>query len=311
MKRIMLVLTYSLVSFLTAVCLFTVMMLVANSAYAYPANDGNVSQTRAATAVASVRVNNIAGSVTVQGWSNNQVQVTGTLTDGVTLDFHGSADDLEIRAVYPNNSRNHAEADLTVHVPTASRLWVNTVSADINAGGLSGRAQLESVSGDVTLNSHDNDIAAKSGSGEVGITGSAPAAHVFGHSISGDVKISHVDGDVQAESISGTVKLFDSRLDRVRLNSTSGNVDFAATLAKSGNYSFNSTSGNLSLEFAKTPDARFDIYSFSGDISNNFGPRAQRTSEFGPGMELHFTSGNGDAQVTAHTLSGNITLRGP
>ncbi|MGH8313062.1 MAG: DUF4097 family beta strand repeat-containing protein, partial [Gammaproteobacteria bacterium] len=252
-----------------------------------------------------------AGSITVQGWNNNQLRVTGTLTDGVTLDIHGSADDLEIRAVYPNDSRNHAEADLTIQVPAASRLWVNTVSADIGASGLSGRAQLESVSGDVTLDSRANDIAAKSVSGEVGITGSAPEAHVFGHSISGDVKISSVDGDVQAESISGTVKLFQSRVDRVRLNSTSGNVDFSAALAKSGSYSFNSTSGNLSLAFPKAPDARFDIYSFSGDISNNFGPRAQRTSEFGPGMELHFTSGKGDAQVTAHTLSGNITLHAP
>ncbi|MGH8377990.1 MAG: DUF4097 family beta strand repeat-containing protein, partial [Gammaproteobacteria bacterium] len=148
-------------------------------------------------------------------------------------------------------------------------------------------------------------------SGEVGITGSAPGAHVLGHSISGDVKISGVDGDVQAESISGTVKLFQSRLDRARLNSTSGNVDFSAALAKSGSYSFNSTSGNLSLSFPKAPDARFDIYSFSGDIDNNFGPKPQRTSEYGPGVELHFTSGKGDAQVTAHTLSGNITLHAP
>lgn len=311
MKRIMLVLTYSLVSFVTAVGLFTVMMLVANSAYAYPSNDSSVNQTRAATANASVRVNNIAGSIKVQGWNNNQVRVTGTLTGDVTLDIHGSADDLEIRAVYPNNSHNQSEADLTIQVPVASRLTVNTVSADIGASGLSGRAQLDSVSGDVTLNSHAGDIAAKSVSGEVTITGSAPGAHVYGHSISGDVKISSVDGDVQAESISGTVKVFGSHVDRVRLNSTSGNVEFSAALAKSGSYSFNSTSGNLSLAFPRTPDARFDIYSFSGDINNNFGPRAQRTSEFGPGMELHFTSGKGDAQVTAHTLSGNITLRTP
>ncbi|MDE2070607.1 MAG: DUF4097 family beta strand repeat protein [Gammaproteobacteria bacterium] len=311
MKRIMLVLTYTLVSFVTAVCLFTVMMLVANSAYAYPANDGNVNQIRPATANASVRVNNIAGSIRVQGWNNNQVQVTGTLSGDVTLDIHGSADDLEIRAVYPQNSHNHAEADLTIHVPVASRLSVNTVSADIGASGLSGRAQLESVSGDVTLDSRDSDISARSVSGEVTITGSASGTHVFGHSISGDVKISGVDGYVDAESISGTVKVFQSRLGRVRMSSTSGNVDFSAPLAKSGNYSFNSTSGNLSLTFSKTPDARFDIYSFSGDIDNSFGPRAQRTSEYGPGMELHFVSGAGGAQVTAHTLSGNITLRAP
>lgn len=311
MKRPLLVLIYSLISSAVAVCLFVAMMLVANSAYAQTASGDNVNETRSATAHATVRVNNIAGSVHLLGWHNNQVQVTGTLTGDVTLDFHGSGDYLEIRAVYPNNSHNNAEADLTVRVPEAGRVTVNTVSADINAKALNGSAQLESVSGNVTLDSHDRDIAVKSVSGAVTVSGSAPGAHVLGHSISGDVKISGVDGDVQAESISGTVKVFQSRLDRARLNSTSGNVAFSTALAKSGSYSFNSTSGNLSLSFPGKPDARFDIYSFSGDIDSNFGPKPQHTSEYGPGMELHFVSGAGDAQVTAHTLSGNITLQVP
>lgn len=312
MKRLMLVFTYTILSLMAAGVMVSLMMLTANSAYAYPAGDGTtVNETRSATPTGTVSVNNVAGSIKVQGWNKNQVQVTGTLTGGVTLDFNNSGDRVEIRAVYPENSHNNAEANLTIQVPLASRLSVNTVSADIDADGLSGSAELESVSGDATLNSRDSNITVRSVSGEVAITGSASGAHIFGHSISGDVKIGGVDGEVQAESISGTVRIFDSRLTYTRLNSTSGNVDFSATLTKSGNYTFNSTSGNLSLTFPKTPDARFDIYSFSGDIDNNFGPRAQHTSEYGPGMELHFVSGAGDAQVKAHTLSGNIMLRGP
>src|SRR5574337_332577 len=113
MKRIMLVLTYSLVSFVAAVCLFTVMMLVANSAYAYPGRDGSINQTLSAAPNATVRINNVAGSIKVLGWDKNQVQVTGTLSDGVTLDFHNSGNGVEIRAVYPENSHDNAEADLT------------------------------------------------------------------------------------------------------------------------------------------------------------------------------------------------------
>ncbi|MGH8282787.1 MAG: DUF4097 family beta strand repeat-containing protein [Gammaproteobacteria bacterium] len=312
MKRILLVTTYSLLMFIASIALFLAMMFTANSAYAYPASgDTQINHTLNAALNGTVRVNNVAGSVKVRGWVKNQVQVTGILTGDVTLDFHGSGNGVEIRAVYPENSHNNAEADLTIQIPVASRLTVNTVSADIGSHGLSGSAQLESVSGNVTLDSHDSDIGAKSVSGGVTINGSTSGAHISGHSISGDVKISGVDGDVQAGSISGTVRVSQSRLDRARLNSTSGNVDFSATLAKSGNYSFNSTSGNLSLTFPKTPDARFDISSFSGSIDNNFGPKPQRTSEYGPGVELHFVSGHGDAQVNAKTLSGNISLHAP
>lgn len=313
MKRILFLATGTLVTFLVCIGLFAAMMLTARSTYADPVAGPAVNQTLKAAPNASVRINNVAGSITVQGWNNNRVQVTGTLTGGVTLDFHGSGNYLEVRAVYPNHSGNHVEANLTIHVPIASRLTVNTVSADIEASSLSnGRAHLESVSGDIKLDSRDRDIEAKSVSGDVSITGSAAGAQILGHSISGEVKISGVDGDLQAESISGTVHVSgNNRMDHARLTTTSGNVDFSAALAKSGNYSFNSTSGNLSLTFPKTPDARFDIYTFSGDIDNNFGPKAQRTSKYGPGKELHFVSGAGDAQVTAHTLSGNITLQVP
>lgn len=309
MKRLFITVTGTLVSFLICTALVAAMMLTARSAYAGPLNDGSVNETLNAAPNATVRVDNVAGSITVRGWNNSRIQVVGTVRGGVTLDFHNAGDHVEIKAMYPENSHSNAEANLTIQVPMASRLSVNTVSANINAGGLNGDARLESVSGDVKLDSRDANIAGKSVSGDVTITGSAKGAHVSGHSISGDIRINGVDGDVDAGSISGTVHVSASRLDRARLNSTSGNVDFSADLVNGGNYDFNSTSGNLTLTFPQKPDARFDITSFSGDIDNNFGPQAQRTSEYGPGRELHFTSGTGSAQVTARTLSGNITLR--
>lgn len=311
MKRLLVVATGTLVSFAICIGLIGAMLLTARNAYAGPPDDGNVNQTLNASANASVRVDNIAGSVTVHGWDKNQVQVTGTVSGGVQLDLHGSAGDIEVRAVYPQDSGNNGSAELVIQVPAASRLSVGTVSADIQASGLNGSAQLNSVSGNVRLDSRAANISGKSVSGHVTISGSAKDAHVSGHSISGDVRINGVDGDVEADSISGTVQVSASRLDRAKLNSTSGNINFSASLAKSGNYDFNSTSGNLTLAFPQTPDARFDISSFSGDIDNNFGPKPQRTSEYGPGVQLHFTSGGGRGQVTARTLSGNITLHTP
>ncbi|MGH8377730.1 MAG: hypothetical protein ACRER7_02145, partial [Gammaproteobacteria bacterium] len=168
MKRALLVTIYSFLSSVAFIALFLLMLFVADSVYANPVNSGTpINETRSATVNATVRVNNIAGTVKVQGWDKSQVQVTGMLTDGVKLDFHGSGNDLEIRAVYLENSHNNAEADLTIQIPVASRLTVNTVSADIDASGLGGSTQLESVSGNVTLDSRDSDISAKSVSGEV------------------------------------------------------------------------------------------------------------------------------------------------
>jgi DUF4097 and DUF4098 domain-containing protein YvlB len=313
MKRILIMISYLLLSLVGIGILASAVMLTANSAYAHSsATDQSINQTLAVKPDGSILVKNVAGTVKVRGWGKNQAQVTGTLTGGTTLDFHGVGDGAEIRVEYPQNERNNAQADLVIFIPASSRLSVNTVSADIEARDLTGSVQLESISGSIKLDSRSADISAKSVSGEVGVNGSAAGAHVAAHSVSGDVKVSHIYGDLQAESVSSTVKVYgQSRLSWAKISSTSGNVDFVAELTKGGSYTFNSISGNVALSFLEKPDARFDISSFSGDINNEFGPKAQRTSEYGPGEELHFVSGNGSAQVNARTLSGNITLKAP
>ena len=77
---------------------------------------------------------------------------------------------------------------------------------------------------------------------------------------------------------------------------------------RGGDYEFHNVSGDIQLTFGASPSAHFDVSSFSGDIENSFGPRPTRVSKYSPGMELHFTSGGGDAQVSARTLSGDIRI---
>ena len=52
---------------------------------------------------------------------------------------------------------------------------------------------------------------------------------------------------------------------------------------------------------AATINAEFDIETFNGDIDNCFGPKPSRSREYGPGNELRFTQGKGDAQVRMKT----------
>ncbi len=314
MKHALIFISYVLLSLVGIGVVFSAMLLTANSAYADSAGNGTpINETRSAKANGTVAISNLAGSVTIQGWHRNEIHVGGTLSpDAERLDITPYGDGYSIRVILPEHSHSNSEGTaLVIQVPDASRLSVNTVSAGINARGLDGTAQLESVSGNVMLKSTDSDITAKSVSGEVSIAGSVGGAHVDAHSISGDVKVQGIVGDLQAESVSGNVKAITGQVKRARLMSTSGNVDFSGGVQKNGSYTFNSISGNLTLLFQGTPDARFDISSFSGDIDNNFGPKPQRTSEYGPGVELHFVSGHGDAQVNARTLSGNITLHTP
>ncbi|HEV2110624.1 MAG TPA: DUF4097 family beta strand repeat-containing protein, partial [Gammaproteobacteria bacterium] len=126
--------------------------------------------------------------------------------------------------------------------------------------------------------------------------------------VSGTVQVSGVDGSLHAESVSGDVKVGNSRLSGAEVSSTSGNLTYEGGIQKGGDYEFHNVSGDIELTFGASPSAHFDVSSFSGEIENSFGPRPTRVSKYSPGMELHFTSGGGDAQVSARTLSGDIRI---
>ncbi|HET7306238.1 MAG TPA: DUF4097 family beta strand repeat-containing protein [Gammaproteobacteria bacterium] len=270
----------------------------------------SVDVTHAASPKASVHIDNIAGKVTIVGWDKNSVHVTGDLgSPDRHLKVTGDKDNIDIHVQYPQHGNINSGATLVVHLPRASAVEASTVSAPLDVSDVVGSQRLKSVSGDITLQSKSPEISAESVSGRVEVTGSAPHAHVEASGVSGDVQVTNVDGDLRGKSVSGNVSATHSRLERAEMGSTSGDLTYSGSIEKGGVYEFHVTSGDITLDLPSKPDAEFDISSFSGQIRNDFGPKAQRTSQYGPGYELHFTSGNGSAHVRAESLSGDVDLR--
>lgn len=260
----------------------------------------------------NVSISNLAGSVEVTIWNHNEVHVGGTLGAKVEqLAVDKTGDGVDIRVVYPHGSFDHVEGTrLTVQLPAASHLQVNTVSADISALGLTGPVRLQSVSGDVKLQSKSVNLHAETVSGDIAINGSAPAAQISVHSIDGGVQIHGVGGEIDANSVSGDIGVSASGpVTGAKVSTTSGDINFSGALGANGDYDFHSTSGGITLEMPAVPATNFNVTSFGGDISTNFGPQPQRKNEYGPGKTWQFTNGSGNGQVTIATLSGDINLR--
>lgn len=270
-----------------------------------------LDKTVATTANGHVQISSVAGSIKVTAWNRDQIHVGGTLSrDAQRLAVEKTADGVSIRVVLPPHTSGNMEGShLIIQLPAASQLEVHTVSADIDASGLDGPVRLESVSGNVALVSRSAKIYATAISGNVGVTGSAPGATIDAHSISGEVRLGTIDGNLRAGSTSGAIQLTgENKLQGAKLDTTSGDLRFAATLSPDGDYDFHSVSGNVALSLPKVPAASFDVSSFSGGIDTNFGPQPRRTSEFGPGKEWHFQSGSGKADIRIRTLSGDIRI---
>ncbi len=268
-----------------------------------------VNRTMDAASDGHVHISNISGSVSVSGWSRDEVEVTGEIGPKVEeLIFERSGDRITIKVKVPKKGGRGIESDLNVRVPEGSSLDVGTVSADIEVTGVNGEQKLEAVSGDIETECDDADVSAGTVSGDVVIRGSGKDAETHSASVSGDVDLYDLAGEVSAESVSGDLNIQDGSFDRASFNVVNGDVTFHSELRAGGKLRAESVNGEIDLQFNGDIAGQFDIDTFNGDIDNCFGPQPRRTSKYAPGMELSFTEGKGDARVTISTVNGDISV---
>jgi DUF4097 and DUF4098 domain-containing protein YvlB len=272
----------------------------------------SVDVTKSTSATPMVEIENLAGSVKITGWDQNEVKVTGILGDDTEgLDFSGSGDSVEIEVEIPDSyGRRHRDldADLEIWVPVGSSLDVETVSASIRVVGVNGSLELESVSGEVEVDGSPTSADVETVSGNIEISGSQ--TRVIAESVSGRIELSGVAERVDAATVSGSVEISASNIERGEIEAVSGSVRFTGALSSGARLSAESHSGSVVLNLPADTSARFQIETFSGSINNEFGGgEAERTSRYAPGKRLDFTLGSGDAQVSVESFSGSVTLR--
>lgn len=284
-------------------------LAVATSAWAQQ----SVDQRLAASKTGVVEIENVAGSVTVTGWENDEVWVTGTLGKGTErLEFRSLGDRTVIRVVLPAHSHDVDGSHLEVRVPRQSRLDVETVSADISAADVVGQEDLQSVSGEIVIRGTPSGLVAETVSG--GLDADLSADRVRLESVSGDIRVKTPSREIEANTVSGAIVAVGETPASVRLETVSGRLRYEGGLAKSARCDANSVSGVVELVFPEDVDADFEVSTFSGTIRNDFGVASERFvehrngHEHGEGHGLSFVHGAGSARVTAKSFSGTVYI---
>lgn len=287
--------------------LFKVMGLCFASTLAFA--DTPINETLDADADGEVIISNVSGSVEVEGWSRNQVEVTGTLGDRVEeLIFERDGDEILIKVKLPRNSSRNAASDLVIKVPEASSLDIDTVSADIEVKGVRGEQDLNAVSGDITTTFYGTELDAEAVSGDVEVAGDNQVANVSLQTVSGDIETEDLAGEFRGESVSGDVTAVGGPFERVRAETVNGDIVLHGRLSDGGRMDVETINGEVDIDFDGDVSAEIDIETFNGNIRNCFGPESVRTSKYAPGRELDFTEGSGSGRVRINTLNGNVRL---
>jgi hypothetical protein len=268
----------------------------------------NIDQHQAADAEGTVEIQNVAGSVQVSGWDKPEVSVTGQIGERVErVDLTSDGHRTIVRVVLPSGTTwgGDGSARLVVHVPKASALEVSLVSADLDVTGVSGAQQVRSVSGAIhSAGGAATRVNTVSGDVHVAVANEAGAEI---ESVSGDITVDGAGGDVSVQSVSGGGKLTLGTVSKFRLRTVSGDFAISARLAAAADAEGDSVSGDLKLALRDNPGAEFDLQTLSGSIDNCGGPQVMR-SKYGPGSRLSYSAGDAKAKVHLASKSGDLSL---
>jgi DUF4097 and DUF4098 domain-containing protein YvlB len=274
------------------------------------ADTRSVDQSLEFTESGSVEIYNTAGTVRVIAWDRAEIQVVGEIWTGADeLIFEVRGRRARVKVEVPRRSRRVEESDITVYVPTDSRIDVGGVSADITIDGVTGDQDLSTVSGDIITAMWGRSVDAGTVSGDVEVDGMARDGEVDIGTVSGEVILRNGSGRVSAGAVSGEIRISGRDFGSVELGAVSGDILFEGSLERGADLEAEVVSGDINIYLSGELNASFELETFSGDIDNDFGPAPRRTSRYAPGMELSFEEGDGSSRVTLSSLSGEIVLR--
>jgi len=295
-----------------ATCILLPLVLLLVTASAQASGVRLIDERRPAAPEVRLEVETVPGSVTIEAWDRNEVEVKGSVRDDAEFSFTGTEGNLRIVVKWPRKDfgglrLDHDDCRLEIKAPAGAALSVSAVSADITIRGNRGKIEAESVSGDLVIAGEPRVIELETVSGEIDLTSNCREVSI--ESVSGDIEAAIGGGDARIETVSGEIAVTGELFESVRMESVSGDVELSGALTERARVEISAHSGDIELRLRGEPSARISVSTFSGSIESDFGGRAERTSRHAPGEEYETTVGAGSADVTIEAFSGAVILR--
>jgi DUF4097 and DUF4098 domain-containing protein YvlB len=277
-----------------------------------------------------IRIENLRGSVVIEGWDQGIVSVKGELDDKAkAFVFEKKGSEIVIKVVMPKHITNldwiKNGSALVVKVPDSMRLTfkgvssnvrvksltrsskVKTVNGDIDAEDLSGHVELFSVNGNIKSKNLRGKIELSTVSGD--IKDEASKGKLFIKAISGSVSSNSLASEVKAKCVSGSINLTLTNIDQLAMSTVSGEVSADLFLNASGIVKMSSVSGDIALKLLNNSQAKFSFSANAGgDIVNKLTADKAVRGKHHASTKLNFVTGDGSGSVRGSTVSGTIKI---
>jgi hypothetical protein len=188
--------------------------------------------------------------------------------------------------------RRGGALNITVHIPTGSRLAVRTASADVTCTGRFDAGELHTASGDVTVDDIVGDLQCNTASGDLRI--GSVTGRLSVHSASGDIRVTRVTGDVDCKSASGDIRLGEVG-GSVSAGTASGDIEVGAM--RSGEARLSTASGDLVVGVTEGTAVWMDLNTLSGRSSSELPVGDAPASTDGPQLRVYGKAASGDITI--------------
>ena len=254
------------------------------------------------------RIINMVGSVTVHGWNKDTVMVRATLPQLDKLRMGGTYTGAKM-FIENADERDPKPTRLEVWVPSRTRLWIKTATANIDVTGVDGQLDLYVVSGTIDVNGNPGELNAEAIDGDIHVIGSP--AWLRAKSASGVITLRGSSSDAALSTVSGAIRVDGGNFERTKIETVTGNIAFSGMLDRTGTFDFDTHSGSIDIAVPEKVSADISVVTISGEIVNKLSRSRPVSGRFGRGTELNVEIGAGGAKISVRTFKGPVTLRRP
>jgi DUF4097 and DUF4098 domain-containing protein YvlB len=279
-----------------------------------------------------VRIEHINGKAKISAWDRAEVKVTGTLgdkTDKFIFERDGNDVVIKVKVKKHRGWGNWGSDDgdnLSIFVPTNSKINYSSVNADVEVSGikggadvetvngeidvkkLAGRIRLEAVNGQINASELEGDVQIETVNGDIRSRSSQGRDDRYS-SVNGDINVQSQSEQLQVETVNGDVELSLGSVRQLNLETVNGSLEAKMNLQKNGEVTASSVGGSVELYFQDDVSARFDIQAHAGgSITNKLSEHKVQKDKYGPSRWLEFSLNGGSAKVNVSTVSGEVKL---
>ena len=257
--------------------------------------------------IESLDISWTAGSVKIAYHAENTVTLAETANRAISRDeqlqWKVEGTTLKVEYMKPGVRLNSPSKHLVITLPegiSLKKVDIGCTSADIEIPSLAADTViLDSTSGDVSASVSAPDITAHSTSGDVKLTAGGKVNTLGLSSTSGSLSADLDEvSKVSADSTSGKIRIAANMAGQLSAHSTSGNILVA--LKRFDKADIGATSGDVTAELPAEPGFTLKHSATSGKMTTDI-PLA--------GSKGSYTCGDGSAQISVGTTSGDLTVR--